>query len=274
MKPLHLPYLILKTLAVCYCWHCHCRFVNLDTTQGLFFSFLQTPWSHVHPKAFPFQANCRLMLCTPIFSISSSLTVKTTRILFSSFLLPVFLLFLLNGDESQCLSETAVPLCWNSAWVHTFCCWTWDITATGWGFAWFHLALLLWVCLRTCCPYAFLSNTPSFKGFLLCLANKTITFFAHCSSYTLSSLCWKPPLRLRIIESSRLEKTFKIKSNHQFDLPSPITKPCLLVPRLWLRWKMTILVILSHSHFPHIIENCFLLLMVVFDVNKCCAGNL
>lgn len=133
MKPLHLPYLILKTLAVCYCWHCHCRFVNLDTTQGLFFSFLQTPWSHVHPKAFPFQANCRLMLCTPIFSISSSLTVKTTRILFSSFLLPVFLLFLLNGDESQCLSETAVPLCWNSAWVHTFCCWTWDVTATGWG---------------------------------------------------------------------------------------------------------------------------------------------
>lgn len=106
MKPLHLPYLILKTLAVCYCWHCHCRFVNLDTTQGLFFSFLQTPWSHVHPKAFPFQANCRLMLCTSIFSISSSLTVKTTRILFSSFLLPVFLFFLLNGDESQCL--------WNS----------------------------------------------------------------------------------------------------------------------------------------------------------------
>lgn len=163
------------------------------------------------------------MLCTPLFSISSSLTVKTTRILFSSFLLPILLLFLLKWDESQCLSETAVPLCWNSARVHTFCCWTWDITATGWGFAWFHLALLLWYCLRTCCPYAFLSNTPSFKGFLLCLAKKTVTIFAHCSTVSLRS-CWKPSSRHRIIEPSRLEKTLNItKSNGQHDLSGPIT---------------------------------------------------
>ena len=34
----------------------------------------------------------------------------------------------------------------------------------------------------------------------------------------------------RVIESSSLEKTFKIiESNHQPDLPTPVTKPCPLV---------------------------------------------
>lgn len=36
----------------------------------------------------------------------------------------------------------------------------------------------------------------------------------------------------RITESSRLEKPFKIKSNHQPGLRSPITKPCPLAPHL------------------------------------------
>ena len=35
----------------------------------------------------------------------------------------------------------------------------------------------------------------------------------------------------RIIEPSRLEKTFRIiKSNHQPELPSPTTKPCPIIP--------------------------------------------